>query len=341
MCFRLASDRRGTAAPSRHAARVLDAGSRMAVSASRPDPAEAQNAMTDATAPSDAALLPLLGRIAEALERLAPPKAQPFAPQAAEAFVWQADPDTLSPVPRVNRVELPLLKGIDRARDTLIENTERFARELPANNALLWGARGMGKSSLVKAAHAEINRRLSAEGKGTPLKLVEIHREDIESLPRLMALVRHDPHRFLVFCDDLSFDAGDASYKSLKAVLEGGVEGRPENVLFYATSNRRHLLPRDMMENERSTAINPGEAVEEKVSLSDRFGLWLGFHRCSQDEYLAMVEGYAAHFGLGHDPELMRAEALEWATTRGSRSGRVAWQYIQDLAGRLGVPLTG
>jgi predicted AAA+ superfamily ATPase len=227
---------------------------------------------------------------------------------------------------------MALLRGIDRMRDTLLENTERFARGLPANNALLWGARGMGKSSLVKAVHGEIN----AAKPERPLKLVEIHREDIETLPDLMGLIRSDPHRFVVFCDDLSFDGDDASYKSLKAVLEGGIEGRPDNVIFYATSNRRHLLPRDMMENERSTAINPGEAVEEKVSLSDRFGLWLGFHKCSQDEYLDMVFGYAEHAKLDHARDAIRAESLEWATTRGSRSGRTAWQYIQDLAGRLG-----
>jgi predicted AAA+ superfamily ATPase len=240
-------------------------------------------------------------------------------------------------VPRVNRVDMSLLKGIDRMRDILVENTERFARGLPANNALLWGARGMGKSSLVKAAHAAVNAGLGKDA--GLLKLVEIHREDIESLPDLMALLRGAPLRFLVFCDDLSFDAQDTSYKSLKAVLEGGIEGRPDNVLLYATSNRRHLLSRDMIENERSSAINPGEAVEEKVSLSDRFGLWLGFHRCSQDEFLAMVEGYVAHYRVPADAATLRREALEWATTRGARSGRVAWQYVQDLAGRLGVRL--
>lgn len=279
-----------------------------------------------------------LGRIAAALERLAPPV--PRAPDltSADAFVWNPAGPRLDAVPRVNRVEMVLLKGIDRMRDTLIENTRRFAAGLPANNALLWGARGMGKSSLVKAAHATVNQPLPAADPGR-LKLVEIHREDIESLPQLMALVRGTGLRFIVFCDDLSFDASDTSYKSLKAVLEGGIEGRPDNVIFYATSNRRHLLPRDMMENERSTAINPGEAVEEKVSLSDRFGLWLGFHKCSQDEYLAMVFGYAEHFGLICDADTLRAEALEWATTRGSRSGRVAWQFVQDLAGRLGVRL--
>ena len=230
---------------------------------------------------------------------------------------------------------MSLLKGIDRVRDTLVENTERFARGLPANNALLWGARGMGKSSLVKAVHAAIN---AAHGSSGALKLIEIHREDIESLPDLMTLLRGAPHRFIVFCDDLSFDAEDTSYKSLKAVLEGGIEGRPENVIFYATSNRRHLMSRDMMENERSTAINPGEAVEEKVSLSDRFGLWLGFHRCSQDEYPRHGRGLCRPFP--HPDRRARRcarEALEWATTRGARSGRVAWQYVQDLAGRLGV----
>jgi uncharacterized protein len=279
----------------------------------------------------------MLRRIADALDRLSP--RAPAAPDlsAADAFVWQPDGRRLVPVPRVNRVDMSLLQGIERVRDMLVENTERFAKGLPANNALLWGARGMGKSSLVKAAHAHINATL---GKTSGmLKLVEIHREDIESLPDLMTLTRGSPLRFIVFCDDLSFDTDDTSYKSLKAVLEGGIEGRPDNVIFYATSNRRHLMPREMMENERSTAINPGEAVEERVSLSDRFGLWLGFHRCSQDEYLAMVDGYVRHFGIKAAPETLRAEALEWATTRGSRSGRVAWQYVQDLAGRLGVPL--
>ena len=240
--------------------------------------------------------------------------------------------------PRVSRVDLGLLKGIDRMRDILIENTERFADALPDNNALLWGARGMGKSSLVKATHASVNADRKAADK---LKLIEIHREDIESLPELMAAIRGTRHRFIVFCDDLSFDAQDTSYKSLKAVLEGGIEGRPENVILYATSNRRHLLARDMIENERSTAINPGEAVEEKVSLSDRFGLWLGFHRCSQDEYLAMVKGYCGHFGITLGEEELEREALEWSTTRGSRSGRVAWQFVQELAGRLGVKLSG
>jgi uncharacterized protein len=275
----------------------------------------------------------VLERIAAALERLAPLPPPPPDFAAAEAFVWHPEGRRLAPVRRVNRVDMSLLKGIDRVRDLLVENTERFARSLPANNALLWGARGMGKSSLVKAAHAAIGAAHPKPG----LKLVEIHREDIESLPDLMAMLRGAPQRFLVFCDDLSFDAEDTSYKSLKTMLEGGIEGRPENVIFYATSNRRHLMAREMMENERSTAINPGEAVEEKVSLSDRFGLWLGFHRCSQDEYLAMVEGYVAHYGIKVADETLRRETLEWATTRGARSGRVAWQYVQDLAGRLGV----
>jgi predicted AAA+ superfamily ATPase len=279
----------------------------------------------------------VLERIASALERLAPspPRAPDFT--TADAYIWYPSGRALVPVPRVNRVDMSLLKGIDRMRDILVENTERFARGLPANNALLWGARGMGKSSLVKAAHAAVNAGLGAEAGS--LRLVEIHREDIESLPDLMTLLRGAPYRFLVFCDDLSFDAQDTSYKSLKAVLEGGIEGRPDNVILYATSNRRHLLSRDMIENERSSAINPSEAVEEKVSLSDRFGLWLGFHRCSQDEFLAMVEGYVNYYGVPIDAETLRREALEWATTRGSRSGRVAWQYVQDVAGRLGVTL--
>ncbi|HEY4141630.1 MAG TPA: ATP-binding protein [Pseudolabrys sp.] len=279
----------------------------------------------------------VLARIADALERLAPQRGKTNDLTAADAFVWHPD-GRLVPVPRVNRVEMSLLKGIDRVRDMLIENTERFANGLPANNALLWGARGMGKSSLVKASQAAVNAALAKKGKH-PLKLIEIHREDIESLPELMAITRASEFHFIVFCDDLSFDNDDTSYKSLKAVLEGGIEGRPDNVIFYATSNRRHLLAREMIENERSTGINPGEAVEEKVSLSDRFGLWLGFHRCSQDEFLAMIDSYIAHYGIKIDPEQLRREALEWSTTRGSRSGRVAWQYVQDLAGRLGVAL--
>jgi predicted AAA+ superfamily ATPase len=283
-------------------------------------------------------------RIADALETIAahlsanaPAAGSADSLNSADAFVWHPD-GRLSPVPKVSRVEIDLLKGIDRMRDILIENTERFADGLPANNALLWGARGMGKSSLVKAAHASIN---VVRKPADRLKLIEIHREDIESLPDLMDVLRPSSFRFIVFCDDLSFDGNDASYKSLKAVLEGGIEGRPENVILYATSNRRHLLSREMIENERSTAINPGEAVEEKVSLSDRFGLWLGFHRCSQDEYLAMVKGYCGHYGIKIAEEELEREALEWSTTRGSRSGRVAWQFTQELAGRLGVRLAG
>jgi len=292
-----------------------------------------------AAGPRGAVMTPdVFERIADALERLAPPsKAAPDL-DGADAFIWHPD-GRLMPVPRVNRVEMSLLKGVDRVRDTLVENTERFARGLPANNALLWGARGMGKSSLVKAAHATVNAAYARQSARGPLKLVEIHREDIESLPELMAVTRASRYRFILFCDDLSFDNDDTSYKSLKAVLEGGIEGRPDNVIFYATSNRRHLLSRDMIENERSTGINPGEAVEEKVSLSDRFGLWLGFHRCSQDEYLAMIDGYVAHYKVKADTEQLHRDALEWSTTRGSRSGRVAWQFVQDLAGRLGVAL--
>jgi uncharacterized protein len=275
----------------------------------------------------------LLQRIAEALERLAPAPPSPAKLVKHQAFVWHNNPPRLEPVDRVNRVHLSLLKGIDLTRDQLLENTRRFAKGLPANNALLWGARGMGKSSLIKAAHAAV----TAEVKGI-LKIIEIHREDIENLPTLMALLRKETRlRFIVFCDDLSFDAGDTSYKSLKAALDGGLEGRPSNVMFYATSNRRHLLPRDMIENERSTAINPSEAVQEKVSLSDRFGLWLGFHNCSQDDFLEMVDGYAAHFKLKAKRDTLHAAAIEWQVTRGSRSGRVAWQFIQDYAGRMGV----
>jgi predicted AAA+ superfamily ATPase len=280
-----------------------------------------------------------LDRLVEAVERLAPAAPPPADLSRADCFVWSAEAGVLEPVTRVNRVAIDLIRGVDRVKDILVDNTERFARGLPANNVLLWGARGMGKSSLVKAAHAQINAAPAAGG--APLKLVEIHREDVDSLPRLMGILKASPFRFVLFCDDLSFDHDDTSYKSLKAALEGGLEGRPANVIFYATSNRRHLLPRDMIDNELSTAINPSEAVEEKVSLSDRFGLWLGFHKCSQDEYLQMVEGYVAHYGLKVDAEALRAEALEWATTRGSRSGRVAWQFIQDLAGRLGQPLEG
>ncbi len=276
-----------------------------------------------------------LALLVKHVERTVPPLPTPPDFDAADAFVWQPEGRRLQPVPHVSRVDLSLLRGVDRMRDILLDNTVRFARGLPANNVLLWGARGMGKSSLVKAAHASVNQMPGI----APAKLVEIHREDIETLPELMALLRAVPQRIILFCDDLSFDGDDTSYKSLKAALEGGIEGRPDNVVFYATSNRRHLLPRDMMENERSTAINPSEAVEEKVSLSDRFGLWLGFHKCSQDEYLAMVRGYVAHYGIPVDDAELQRDALEWATTRGARSGRVAWQYVQDLAGRQGVHL--
>jgi predicted AAA+ superfamily ATPase len=292
---------------------------------------------------TDADLMSLLQRIAGALERLAPNGAVVNDLTAADAFVWHADSEWCEPVPSVNRVPLGLLRGIDRVRDILMENTERFAAGLPANNVLLWGARGTGKSALVKAAHAAVNEARSAKksaGCEGALVLIEIHREDIPSLPRLLGLVRNSTRRCLLFCDDLSFDHDDTSYKSLKAVLEGGIEGRPGNVVLYATSNRRHLMPRDMIENERSTAINPAEAVEEKVSLSDRFGLWLGFHNLDQDTYQAIVTGYAAHYQLNLPPDQLRAEASEWSITRGSRSGRVAWQFIQDLAGRLGRSLT-
>ncbi|WP_422179159.1 ATP-binding protein [Aestuariivita sp.] len=253
---------------------------------------------------------------------------------AASAFVWHVEPDRLSPVAAVNRVDLPLLVGIDRSRDTLLDNTRRFARGFGANNALLWGSRGMGKSSLVKAVHGAVHADYPI------LKIVELQREDLPSVARLLALLRAAPYRFLLFCDDLSFSHDDQHYKSLKAVLDGGIEGRPENVVFYATSNRRHLMPRDMIENERSSAINPSEAVEEKVSLSDRFGLWLGFHPCTQDEYLSMIDGYCAAYGVRADPETLRAEAIEWQATRGARSGRVAWQFFVDLAGRHDVAVS-
>ena len=274
-----------------------------------------------------------LTRIADALERMAPaPLAAPdFG--AAPAFVWHVEPDRLEPVADVNRVDVDLLVGIDRSRDTLLDNTRRFANGFKANNALLWGARGMGKSSLVKAIHGTL------QDDHPELKLVELQREDMGSVARLLNHLRSAPYRFILFCDDLSFSHDDQHYKSLKAVLDGGIEGRPENVVFYATSNRRHLMPRDMIENERSSAINPSEAVEEKVSLSDRFGLWLGFHPCSQDEYLAMIDRYCAAHGVSVDADTLRAEAIEWQATRGSRSGRVAWQFFVDLAGRNGVHL--
>jgi predicted AAA+ superfamily ATPase len=272
----------------------------------------------------------LLRRIAEALERLAPAAAPAPDLTGADAFVWHPAPPALAPVAKVSRVPLALLQGIEQQKLLVLENTRRFAAGLPANNAMLWGARGMGKSSLVKAVHAEV---------GNGLALIEIHREDIRTLPALLNLLRAQARRCIILCDDLSFEREDADYKALKSVLDGGIEGRPANVLFYATSNRRHLMPRDMMENERATAINPGEAVEEKVSLSDRFGLWIGFHNGSQDQYFAMVEGYAAAFGLPVEVAALRTAAVEWSVTRGGRSGRVAWQFVQDLAGRMGVKL--
>ncbi len=296
------------------------------------------------TAPTttEKAILAQLERLAAALERMAPGAGAKVDFTAAEAFVWQASPEGFLPVPHINRQPLSLLKGIDLAATQLLDNTRRFAKGLPANNALLWGARGMGKSSLVKAAQAEVRRELKLKNTSEgDLKLVEIHREDISSLPQCLGYMRNAKMRFIVFCDDLSFDHDDTSYKSLKAVLEGGIEGRPTNVLFYATSNRRHLMPRDMMDNERATAINPGEAIEEKVSLSDRFGLWLGFHNASQQEYLEMVRSYASHHHLKIADEALEREALEWSMTRGGRSGRVAWQFIQDLAGRLEQRLEG
>jgi predicted AAA+ superfamily ATPase len=276
-------------------------------------------------------------RIAEALERLSPPPEPAPDLAAAEAFVWQVAPDRLVPVPEVARVPIGLLVGIDRARDVLLANTRQFARGFPANNVLLWGARGMGKSSLVKAAHAEAAAEMET---GTPgLKLIELHREDLPTIGRLLAILRGAPVRAILFCDDLSFDKDDSHYKSLKAVLDGGIEGRPDNVVLYATSNRRHLMPRDMIENERQSGVNPSEAVEEKVSLSDRFGLWLGFHACSQDDFLGMIRGYCDAFGIAIADAELRAEAIEWSQTRGGRSGRVAWQYVTDLAGRRGVRL--
>ncbi|MEM8752633.1 MAG: ATP-binding protein [Pseudomonadota bacterium] len=270
-------------------------------------------------------------RIAAALERLAPAPAPTPDFAVADAYVWRTGPDRLDAAPNVARVPIELLVGVDRSRDTLLDNTRRFADGLPANNALLWGARGMGKSSLVKAAHGAVCR-----DRPGALALIEIQRDDIPSLDRLMGLLRGADHRFLLFCDDLSFDKDDSHYKSLKAVLDGGVEGRPANTIFYATSNRRHLMPRDMIENERSSAISPSEATEEKVSLSDRFGLWLGFHPCGQDEFLEIVRRYCEALGLDVAPDRLRAEAIEWRQTRGAISGRVAWQFVTDLAGRLG-----
>jgi len=283
-------------------------------------------------------LIEKMDQLLAILTRMAPPCPQPIAVDEADCFVWDAAKLTFEPVAQVNRVDMVLIKGVDRVRDILLENTRRFAHGHAANNVLLWGARGMGKSSLVKSVQAVVNADPHIE---TPLKLVEIHREDVDTLPMVLKQLKGRQARFILFCDDLSFDHDDTSYKSLKAALEGGIEGRPENVVFYATSNRRHLMPRDMIDNERSSAINPSEAVEEKVSLSDRFGLWLGFHKCSQEDYLAMIEAYASYYGLMHEggKAALHAQALEWATTRGNRSGRVAWQFIQDLAGQLGKKL--
>ena len=280
----------------------------------------------------DNRLVELATRIAEALERLAPPPPPPLDLGSAEAFVWHPSPAHLAPVPRVSRVEMELLKGVERQKQILLDNTRRFAQGFPANNAMLWGARGMGKSSIVKAIHAVVAREV-----GGTLALIEIHREDIRTLPDLLNMLRGQTRRCLILCDDLSFEREDADYKALKSVLDGGIEGRPDNVLFYATSNRRHLMPRDMIENERSTAINPNEAIEEKVSLSDRFGIWLGFHNCDQDTFFAMIDGYAAAMKLPIATEDLHAQAVEWSVTRGGRSGRVAWQFIQDVAGRLSV----
>ena len=280
----------------------------------------------------DQRLTEFFARVAEALERLAPPPVAIADLAAADAFVWHPSPPHLSPVAKVSRVDIALLQGVERQKQILLDNTLRFARGLPANNAMLWGARGMGKSSLVKAVHEVVNRQAPER-----LALVEIHREDVRSLPELLNVLRGKPRRCLILCDDLSFEREDSDYKALKSILEGGIEGRPDNVLFYATSNRRHLMPRDMIENERSTAISPAEAIEEKVSLSDRFGLWLGFHNCDQDTFFAMVDGYAASMGLPIESGALHAGAIEWSMTRGARSGRVAWQFIQDLAGRLGV----
>lgn len=277
-----------------------------------------------------------LDQLIAILSRMAPPEIKPLDMDQCDCFVWIPEKLTLNPVKHVNRIDIDLIKGVEQARDALIENTRQFANGLPANNVLLWGARGMGKSSLVKSVQAKINKENAGK---LPLKLIEIHREDIGTLPVLLSELRKTPYRSIIFCDDLSFDQDDTSYKSLKAALDGGVEGRPENVVFYATSNRRHLMPREMIDNESSTAVNPSEAIEEKVSLSDRFGLWLGFHKCGQDEYLDMIDGYVRHYGLDEPLDKIHHDALEWATTRGNRSGRVAWQFIMELAGRLGKKL--
>ncbi len=277
-------------------------------------------------------ILSVLLRIADALDRQSPQNVKDNDLKLSDAFVWHPETTYLEPIHDVNFIPLNMLQGIDLQKDILLQNTQQFANGYSANNALLWGARGTGKSSIVKAIHAHINKE-----KAKALMLVEIHREDLPTLPELLKVLKTTDRRCVLFCDDLSFDGDDTSYKSLKAVLEGGIEGRPKNVIFYATSNRRHLMPRDMIENERSTAIHASEAVEEKVSLSDRFGLWLGFHNMNQDTYFDAIQAYIDQYGLEIEEETWKAEAIEWTVTRGSRSGRVAWQYIQDLAGRLGV----
>ncbi len=288
----------------------------------------------------DASLTDLLTRIAEALERLAPPAPARLDLAVAEGFTWHPAERRLAAVPRIARLPIGLIQGVDHQKRIILENTARFARGLPANNAMLWGARGMGKSSLVKAAHAAVAAENRVQGV-SPFKLIEIHRDDLRTLPELLNLLRGRPERSVVLCDDLSFEKEDADYKALKSVLDGGIEGRPDNVLFYATSNRRHLMPRDMIDNERATAINPGEAIEEKVSLSDRFGLWIGFHNCDQPTFFAMIDGYARALHLPIETEALHAGAVEWSVTRGGRSGRVAWQYIQEVAGTLGVKIDG
>ena len=274
-----------------------------------------------------------LAQIEKAMERLSPPPVEYPDFESTNAFVWKVSPDHLQPVLKVSKINLELLVGIDRARDILLENTIQFSEGFSANNALLWGSRGMGKSSLIKAIHQEII------GSGLSLKIVELQREDLPSVSKLLNILRGSSERFLLFCDDLSFSHDDQHYKSLKAVLDGGLEGRPENVLFYATSNRRHLMPRDMIENEKSSSINPSEAVEEKVSLSDRFGLWLGFHPCTQDEYLEMIIRYCEQYGVSKELDFIKSQAIEWQATRGARSGRVAWQFFVDLAAKKGIKI--
>ncbi|MBY0428367.1 MAG: ATP-binding protein [Alphaproteobacteria bacterium] len=283
----------------------------------------------------DKEAIPHLARIADALERMKPPAPIAQNLKDADAYVWQGEQHQLDSLDSVSRVDLSLIQGVDLQKEILLSNTIQFAKGLSANNALLWGARGMGKSSLIKAVHGEVLKQFPSK-----IALIEIHREDIPTLPVLLRLLRGHERRFVLFCDDLSFSENESSYKSLKAVLEGGLEGRPENVIIYATSNRRHLMPRDMIENERSTAINPNETVEEKVSLSDRFGLWLGFHACDQETYFAIIDGYAAWLKLPHTREALRAAAIEWSVTRGARSGRVAWQFIQDMAGKAGIKIS-